>query len=505
MLLEMKNIVKKYGSLKANNNVSLTLNEGEILAIAGENGAGKSTLMKVLYGLEKADSGEIYVHNKLIKLKSPQDAINVGIGMVQQHFMLFNPFSIAENVVYANEPRTKKIIFDRKKASEQVKELSDRYGIEIEPCRIIENCSVGIQQRVEILKVLYQNAQIIIFDEPSAVLTPQEVDELLETIRKLVDMGKSIILITHKLHEVMAIADRVMIMRNGVKINEYEIEDATIEKMAHEMVGYDIPPRVIREKESGENILSVQDLSYTDESGKKVIDELNIHVDSGEIVGIAGVSGNGQSELIQLIFGLLKPNSGSIKLLDQELVGRNVNDIRRIGCACIPEDRYRHGCAKEMDLCETMLMSTQRDRKFAKSGLIKHKLIKAYTKTQLENYDVRYTALKQKACELSGGNLQKLIVAREIAHNTRLLIAAEPTRGIDIGAMESVHNKLLLKRDSGDGVLLLSSELSEVVTLSDRIYVIYAGKIAGEFSRDEVEYSELGLLMTGGEIESAKA
>ena len=498
MVLEMRNIIKMYGSLKANKDVSLTLGEGEILAIAGENGAGKSTLMKILYGLEKPNSGEIYVNNKLMKFKSPHDAIKNGIGMVQQHFMLFGPFSVAENIVYANEPRLKNVFFDRRKACEIVNELSRQYGIDINPSKIIEDCSIGVQQRVEILKVLYQNAKTIIFDEPSAVLTPQEVNELLETMRKLAMMGKSIILITHKLHEVLAIADRVMILRNGEKISEHDIKDTTIEKMAYEMVGYDIEPRVISEKEPEENVLLLKDLRYVDETRKNVIDGLSIHVDAGEIVGIAGVSGNGQSEMIQCITGLVKPTSGSIKLLGEELVGKNVSEIRNSGCACIPEDRYRHGCAKEMDLCETMIMGSHRKRKISRNGIFKNFYVKKFTKEQLEKYSVRYSSLSQKAGELSGGNLQKAIVAREIAQNTRLLIAAEPTRGIDIGAMEFVHSKLLEKRENGDAVLLISSELSEVVSLSDRLYVIYSGKIVGEFKRSELEYARLGLLMTGG-------
>jgi len=503
LLLRVSNITKTYGSLKANKDVSLTLNEGEILAIAGENGAGKSTLMKILYGLEKPTSGEIYVHDKLMKFKSTQDAIKIGIGMVQQHFMLFGPFSVAENIVYGNEPRVKKIFFDRNRAREKVKELSMQYGLDIDPSRIIEDCSVGIQQRVEILKVLYQNAKIIIFDEPSAVLTPQEVNELLETMRKLAKMGKSIILITHKLHEVMAIADRVLIMRGGEKICEFDRKDATIEKMARAMVGYDIEPRVISEKEHGENVLLVDNLRYVDVTGKSALDGLSIHVDAGEIVGIAGVSGNGQSELIQCLIGLSRPTSGSIKLLGEEMAGKSVSEIRKSGCACIPEDRYCYGCAKKMDLCETMIVASHRERKFSRGGIFKKYSVRKFTKEQLNHYGVRYTSLSQKAGELSGGNLQKMIVAREIAHNTRLLIAAEPTRGIDIGATEFVHSKLLEKREKGDAVLLISSELNEVVSLSDRLYVIYSGKIVGEFSRAEVEYSRVGLMMTGGKQKGA--
>lgn len=498
MLLEMKNITKEYGPVIANDNINLTLNKGEVLAVVGENGAGKSTIMKILYGLELPTKGEIYINGELKKFNTPQDAISNKIGMVQQHFMLFNPFSVAENIVYGNEPKNKGIFFDRKKACKIVNDLSKEYGLDIDPKKKIKDCSVGLQQRVEILKVLYQDADIIIFDEPSAVLTPQEIKELLNTIRNLASLGKSIILITHKLQEVMEIADRVMVMRSGKYIAEMKKSETNIEEISYLMVGRHLIDKDIPKQETAERVLEIQDLIVTDEDNNNVLDGFNIKVDAGEIVGIAGVSGNGQSQLIEAITGLLKINSGKVILNDKEITNHSVSEIREAGCACIPEDRYHWGCANQSSLMEVGIMSHYRKPKFSANGILKSKQIKSYTKDILKRYDVRYGDIMQKAGELSGGNIQKLIVAREIEQDSKLLIAAEPTRGVDIGAMEFIHNKLLEKRSKGDAVLLISSELSEIMTLSDRIYVIYDGKINGEFTKEEATSEQLGLYMMGG-------
>ncbi len=494
----MKDITKLYGSLLANDSINLTLDKGEILAVVGENGAGKSTLMKILYGLERPTSGEIYLNGKQQSFRSPHDAIGAGIGMVQQHFMLFSEFTVAENIVYGNEPKRKTLFFDRSAADKLVRELSEKYLLDVDPRAKIKNCPVGLQQRVEILKILYQNADIIILDEPSAVLTPQEVGDLLKTMKQLAALGKSIIIITHKLHEVMEASDRVMVMRSGQFVKEVKTSETSIEELSFLMVGRRIIDKVVPEQPTTGKVLSVCDLRLTDSQGKKALDGLSLHVDAGEIVGIAGVSGNGQSELIDCITGLTKADSGEIKLLENDITRDSVGKIRDLGCACIPEDRYKCGCAAEATMTETALMAHQYEPRFSKRGVLKNNVIRNYTTELLQRYDVKYNGLFQKAGELSGGNIQKLIVAREIEQNSPLLIAAEPTRGVDIGAMEFIHEKLLEKRKEGGAILLLSSELSEIMELCDRIYTIFDGKINGEFTKAEATEEKLGLLMMGG-------
>lgn len=495
----MKHITKVYGSLYANNDIPLTLNKGEILAVVGENGAGKSTLMKILYGLEQPTSGEIYLNGEKQNFRSPHDAISKKIGMVQQHFMLLEPCTVAENIVYGKEPR-KGLFFDREGAVKITEELCEKYGLHIDPRLKVRDCPVGLQQRVEILKVLYQDADIIIFDEPSAVLTPQEVTELLATMRKLAAMGKSIIIITHKLHEVMAVADRVMVMRLGKFIQEMPISETTIEEMSFLMVGRHVVERQVEPQPTGDTVLDVKDLVLAGPDAKNILDHFNIHVDAGEIVGIAGVSGNGQSELIQCLTGLLPPTSGQILLQGKDVSRSSVGEIREAGCACIPEDRYLWGCAKKATLTETAIMAHQYKGEISKNGLLNNKGARAFTQRLLDSYDVRNSGQFQKAGELSGGNIQKLIVAREMEQKSPLLIAAEPTRGVDIGAIEFIHGKLLEKRAQGDAVLLISSELTEIMSLSDRIYVIYEGQAVGEFRKEDATEENLGILMMGGTL-----
>lgn len=498
MLLEMKGITKQYGSVLANDSINLTLEKGEILAVVGENGAGKSTLMKILYGLEQPTCGEVYLNGNQQSFRSPHDAIRAGIGMVQQHFMLFSEFTVAENIVYGNEPKKNSLFFNRSAADKLVQELSKKYLLDVDPRAKIKNCPVGLQQRVEILKILYQNADIIILDEPSAVLTPQEVSDLLKTMKKLASMGKSIIIITHKLHEVMDASDRVMVMRSGKFVKETKTSETSIEELSFLMVGRRIIDKEVPEQPTTGNVLTVTDLRLTDKQGKKCLDGLSMHVDAGEIVGIAGVSGNGQSELIECITGLNKADAGEITLLEKDIVKSSVSKIRDLGCACIPEDRYKYGCAKDANMTETALIAHQYKPRFSKHGILKNNIIRNYVTELLQRYDVKYSGLFQKAGELSGGNIQKLIVAREIEQNTPLLIAAEPTRGVDIGAMEFIHGKLLEKRANGGAILLVSSELSEIMELCDRIYTIFDGKINGEFTKAEATEEKLGLLMMGG-------
>lgn len=492
----MKNISKSYANVLANDNISLDLKEGEILSIVGENGAGKSTIMKILYGMEAKDSGQILIKGKEVNIKNPRDAIKNGIGMVQQHFMLFNPFRVFENIVFGDEP-SRGMFFDRQKAKKDVEALSKKYGLKINANQKVEDCPVGIQQRIEILKVLYQNAEIIIFDEPSAVLTPQEVDELLITIKDLSKAGKSIILITHKLNEVMAVSDRVFIMRQGKHIATFNKEDTSIEEISYLMVGKKLSEKEIPQIEKGPLVLDVENLVLK-EREEVFLNGLSMKIYGGEIVGIAGVSGNGQSELIEVLTGLKNASSGRISILEEEIQNKSVDEIRRAGLAVIPEDRYLWGCAKEADLRETAIMNHHKKERFSKNGLLKNKEVEDFTLDVLKKYDIRYGSLDQKAGQLSGGNIQKLIVARELEQNSKFLLAAEPTRGVDIGAMEEIHKKLLEKRAKGDAILLISSELTEILSLSDRIYTIYEGKFNGEFTRQEADSEKIGLLMMGG-------
>lgn len=498
MLLEMKSITKTFGSVVANDNISLHLNKGEVLAVVGENGAGKSTLMKILYGLQKADEGEIYKNGKPLIINNPQDAINNGIGMVQQHFMLFDSYKVWENIVYGNEPRKKGIFLDVAKAKKEVENLSEEFKLEIDLEKKAKSCPVGIQQRIEILKVLYQDAEIIIFDEPTAVLTPKEIEALLETMRDLVEKGKSIILITHKLQEVMDIADRVFVMRNGKFISDKNIEDTNLNEISHQMVGRDLLDLKIKDQEHDKIVLNIEDLTYSKGGQKPIIDKLNLNVKSGEIVGIAGVSGNGQSELIQIITGILKADEGRITLDSKDITNKSVRDIRDLGLACIPEDRYLWGCAKDANLSEVGIMGHHRYKEFEHNGLVKTKEIDDFTRFLIDKYSVKTSGIKQKARELSGGNLQKLIVAREIEQKSKFLLVAEPTRGVDIGAKEFIHEKLIEKRAEKDAILLISSELSEIMSLSDRIYVMYDGKINGEFTRESANADRIGFRMLGG-------
>ena len=484
MLLEMKNIVKTYGNVVANNKVNINLNKGEILAVVGENGAGKSTIMKILYGLEKLDSGEIFINGKKMKFHNPSDAMKQGIGMVQQHFMLFESMTVAENIVYKNEMK-KGIFFDYKKNIQMVEELSKKYMLDVNPNAIVEDCPVGLQQRVEILKTLYQNADIIIFDEPSAVLTPIEVDELLKTMKQLAKLGKSLIIITHKLHEVMEVADRVVVMRLGQVVAEKLKKDTSVEELSYLMVGRQIANRVIPEKKTKEQLLEVKNLTLSGEHNKNILNKVNLHIKKGEIVGIAGVSGNGQSELIRCITGLEKIDSGNVIINGNDITNKTVMNIREAGIAHIPEDRYMWGSAKEATLAENALMGYEDNKEFSKKGILNINKVTKHAVELISKFRVKADSHTQKIKELSGGNAQKLIVAREMSMETPLIIACEPTRGIDIGAIEFIHDQLVDKRNKGDSVLLVSSELSEIMDLSDRIYV-------------SIDEKELGLLMVGG-------
>ena len=497
MILRMEGIVKSYGSLLANDHVDLALGKGEILAVIGENGAGKTTLMKVLYGLEHPDSGRILIRGKEKRIRNPAQAIAAGVGMVQQHFMLFDPFTVAENVVYGREPK-KKLFFDARGAEKLVAGLSKSYELPLDPGARVQGMPVGLRQRVEIIKVLYQNTDIIIFDEPTAVLTPQEARELLRAMKNLAAKGKSIILITHKLNEVMEVADRALVMRQGRLVGEAAIGDATIEELSYMMVGRHLAERDVPAATPGSDVLSVRGLRLSRKQGADVLRGLSLHVGAGEIVGVAGVSGNGQSELVECLFGLRKCDGGSIKVGGREISACDVREVRRSGVALIPEDRFLWGSAREAAIAETALMAHYAKPAYSRAGLLRTRRVRGFARGLVKEFGVKADDVSAKTGSLSGGNAQKLIAAREIAQGTPLLIACEPTRGVDVGAMEFIHEKLIEKRAQGGAVLLVSSELSEIIKLSDRIYVIYEGQIRGEFARGHVDEEELGLLMVGG-------
>jgi general nucleoside transport system ATP-binding protein len=495
--LEMKEMTKKYGDFLANDGISIQLKKGEVLAIVGENGAGKTTLMRMLYGLEQPTSGEIKLNGKQAQFYGPQDAIEQGIGMVHQHFMLFSDFTVTENIVIGHEP-IKNGFFNRKMAAEQVQKLSDQYKIQVNPSKKAGDCSVGEQQRIEILKVLYQGAEIIILDEPTAVLTPFEVDELLKTIRFLADQGKSIILITHKLPEVMKVADHVTVLRNGRVTGNVKKVDTSIDQLATMMVGRELQQLSERNQLNGEPLLELEEISIKGKGSKPILDQLSLTVHRGEIVGIAGVSGNGQSELIQAISGLTSVDQGDIRLGDSHLVGKSVAFRRNEGLAHIPEDRFLWGAAKYATIEETGVMGYYNKKAFNKYSFILKSSFREVVKGWIDRFEIKVKSVDDKSGNLSGGNLQKLIVARELGFETNFLIAAEPTRGVDIGAMEYIHEAILEKRNRGDGILLVSSELSEILLLSDRIAVMFEGKIVDVLERKDATEERLSVLMAGG-------
>lgn len=495
MLLQMRQITKTYGNLTANSNVDFSLRQGEIHALVGENGAGKTTLMRILYGMEQPTAGSILLNGTEVAFSNPTDAIRHRIGMVHQHFMLFPSFTVAENIVIGNEPKSG-LKFDRKKAVKQVEALCEQYRLPIDPSKKVADIPLGMQQRVEILKVLYQGADIIILDEPTGVLTPLEAKELLVIMRNLANQGKSFIIITHKLHEVMEIADRVTVLRDGKVTGELEAGATNVEELSKLMVGRELLPTTKSDVKLGETVLQVKDVSIMGGKGKPVLDQVSFQVKAGEIVGIAGISGNGQSELIQAISGLQLIDHGEIRLLGDNLKGRSVQEIRDIGLSHVPEDRYQWGAAKEGTVLENGIMGHHRTR--SRKGFLQGKELRQMVGGFIQQFQIKAGSQDAKVKYLSGGNLQKLIVAREIAQKQPFLIAAEPTRGVDIGAMELIHEELLRKRDEQGAILLVSSELTEILKLSDRIIVMYEGRIAGEISAENATEEQISLWMAGG-------
>jgi len=497
-LLELREITKLFPGVLANDRVSMRLERGEIVALLGENGAGKSTLMNVVYGLLTADSGEMLVDDKPVKIKSPRQAIDLGIGMVHQHFMLIEPLTVTENIVLGREPGRYGVI-DFALARERVREISERYSLKVDPDAKIIDLSVGMQQRVEILKALYQGARVLILDEPTAVLTPQEVTELFRVVRTLVDEGLSAVFITHKLEEVVAIADRILVMRDGAVVGETTPAATDEIGLARMMVGRDVVLRVVKGASApGETVLEVADLHVLDDRSLEAVKGLSFSARGGEILAIAGIDGNGQRELVESIVGLRRPSSGTIELKGKDITHANARSSIEAGVSHIPEDRHRRGLVLEFDLAENIILGDHRTPPAAKHGIMHPKAILALARKRIADYDIRTPSERVSAENLSGGNQQKVVVAREIGRDPELLVAAQPTRGLDVGAIEFVHRQIIRERDAGKAVLLVSLELEEVLSLADRILVIYEGRIVKELAVADADAETLGYFMTGG-------
>jgi ABC-type uncharacterized transport system ATPase subunit len=504
-VLELKGITKRFPGIVANDHIDFDLAPGEVHALLGENGAGKSTLMNVLYGLYQPDEGEIRIKGERVEIGSPKNAIERGIGMVHQHFMLIPVMTVAENIVLATEPTQAGILLDYRAARRRVDELSRTFSFAINPDARIQSLTVGQQQRVEILKALYRNADILILDEPTAVLTPQEAGELFETLRTLVDKGLSIIFISHKLNEVLEIADRITVLRRGRRIDTLPRAGATEAGLARLMVGREVLLRVEkRPAEPTEPLLVVEDLNLTNERGLHAVRDVSFEVRAGEIVGIAGVDGNGQSELIDAIARLQHADSGRVVVAGREVTRARTRQVIEAGLGHIPEDRHLRGLVLDFTLAENLALEDYREPPDSRFGWLFPRRLIARARRLLAEFDVRGGGPLTRASALSGGNQQKVVIAREVHRDPRVLIAAQPTRGLDIGAVEFVHRRLVEERDEGRAVLLVSLELEEILSLSDRILVMYEGRIVAEFAPD-VSEEELGLAMTGGTSEKAVA
>ncbi|HGJ7781136.1 TPA: ABC transporter ATP-binding protein [Streptococcus pneumoniae] len=504
-VIEMRDITKVFGGFVANDKINLHLRKGEIHALLGENGAGKSTLMNMLAGLLEPTSGEIAVNGQVVNLDSPSKAASLGIGMVHQHFMLVEAFTVAENIILGSE-LTKNGVLNIAGASKEIKALSERYGLAVDPSAKVADISVGAQQRVEILKTLYRGADILIFDEPTAVLTPSEIDELMAIMKNLVKEGKSIILITHKLDEIRAVSDRVTVIRRGKSIETVEIAGATNADLAEMMVGRSVSFKTEKQaSKPKEVVLSIKDLVVNENRGVPAVKNLSLDVRAGEIVGIAGIDGNGQSELIQAITGLRKVESGSIELKGDSIVGLHPRQITELSVGHVPEDRHRDGLILEMMISENIALQTYYKEPHSKNGILNYSNITSYAKKLMEEFDVRAASELVPAAALSGGNQQKAIIAREIDRDPDLLIVSQPTRGLDVGAIEYIHKRLIEERDNGKAVLVVSFELDEILNVSDRIAVIHDGKIQGIVSPETTNKQELGVLMAGGNLGKEKS
>jgi simple sugar transport system ATP-binding protein len=503
LVLELRGITKRFPGVVANDHVDFELRREEVHALLGENGAGKSTLMNILYGLYRPDEGEIVLQGKPVTFHSAKDAIGAGIGMVHQHFMLIPVMTVAENIVLAQEPVTNGVFLDYGAARHRVAELAHTFGFAIDADANVEDLSVGQEQRVEILKALYRRADILILDEPTAVLTPQEAKELFEILRTLRREGMSVIFISHKLNEVLEIADRITVLRRGQKIDTVSREGATEEGLARMMVGREVLLRVAKTAAApGDPLLEVRDLHALDDRGVESVRGVSLEVRAGEILGLAGVDGNGQSQLVEVLSGLRRPTSGAVLVAGKDVTGAGARKIIELGVGHIPEDRQRRGLVLEFSLAENLALHDYDHKPNSRFGWLFPRALVQRARRLLQQFDVRGGGPQTRAAALSGGNQQKVVLAREIARDPRVLLAAQPTRGLDVGAIEFVHRRLVEARDQGQAVLLVSLELEEILSLSDRILVIYEGEIVGEYTPDVTE-EELGIAMTGGRRRSA--
>jgi simple sugar transport system ATP-binding protein len=496
-LLELTGVTKRFPGVVANDDVSLSVAPGEVVALLGENGAGKTTLMNILYGLYTADEGTITVDGEEVVFNSSADAISAGVGMVHQHFMLVPVFTVTENVVLGQEPTGLGGVIDRDEARKTVMDISERYKLRVDPDALVENISVGVQQRVEIIKVLDREARFVIFDEPTAVLTPQEVEEFFGIVEGLKGAGKGIVFITHKLGEALQVADRIVVMRGGKVVAEVNPGDVSQQDLADLMVGRSVDLKVDKEVPNpGQIVLTVSDLVVLDDRNVKAVDGVSFEVRSGEIVGIAGVQGNGQTELIEGIMGLRGIVSGSVTLGDRDVTEATPRDLHKLGVSHIPEDRQESGLVLNFTVAENMILDAYYEKPFSKGIKLDWEATNEAAKRLVKQYDVRTPSIEVPVSTLSGGNQQKVIVAREFDRHVELVVASQPTRGIDVGAIEYVHSQIVEKRDAGSAVLVVSSELDEILALADRILVLFHGQVAGEFSPD-ADLTDIGLAMLG--------
>ncbi|WP_456275436.1 ABC transporter ATP-binding protein [Bacillus sp. AK128] len=504
-VVEMLDIRKEFPGVVANDNITLTLRKGEIHALLGENGAGKSTLMGVLFGMYQPDRGKVRVNGEDVKISNPNVANKLGIGMVHQHFKLVDNFTVTENIILGSEP-LKGMVMDIDKAAKRIEELSKHYGLNVDPHAKIEDISVGMQQRVEILKTLYRDAEVLILDEPTAVLTPAEIDELMKIMKNLINEGKSIIIITHKLKEIKAVADRCTVIRRGKSIGTVNVREATEASLAEMMVGRHVSFKVEKEESTpGKVVLKIDNISVKNNRKVMGLKNFSIDVKAGEILGIAGVEGNGQSELVEGITGLRKIESGSIYLNDEEVTHIPIRQRIEKGIAHIPEDRQKRGLVLDYKLEDNMVIEVYNKPPFSKNGLLNVSAIREYAKNIIENFDVRAgEGAASLARGLSGGNQQKAIIGRELELNPELLIAVQPTRGLDVGSIEYIHKRLIEHRDKGKAVLLVSLELDEVLQLSDRIAIVNNGELVGVVNALETNENEVGLMMAGVSKEESK-
>jgi ABC-type uncharacterized transport system ATPase subunit len=500
--LEMRGITKRFPGVVANDGIDLTIEPGQIHALLGENGAGKSTLMNILYGLLSPDEGEILLDGQPVTISGPSDAIARGIGMVHQHFMLVPVFSVAENIVLGNETMANPVFLDVHKSEGRIKDLARQLGFEIDPDATTGDLSVGIQQRIEILKALYRGARVLILDEPTAVLTPQETAEIFTVLKRLAAEGTSIVFISHKLYEVLEIADTITVIRRGRVVGQADPKTATEEDLAEMMVGREVLLVVDKgEARPGEVVLQVDDLVVEDDRGHVVVDGASFEVRAGEILGIAGVAGNGQAELVEALNGLRKSRSGTVELAGRDVLNHSSRAMAEAGVAYIPGDRQRYGLVMTYPIEDNLVLTEYQKRPFSRFGVIDEKAISARAAELIPQYDIRTPSGAVPTSTLSGGNQQKVIVAREFSRELVLLIADQPTRGIDVGSIEFIHKQIIAKRDAGVGVLLVSAELDEVLELSDRIAVIYRGRIVAMLDAAEAEKERVGLIMATGKAE----